>query len=183
MDVFLFFSSDSFIFLSVPTTDKPRPQETSVRLTSRSKKTSSNKNWQPSLATSFSVFSMAASLRLFSVDCEYFRFRLFIDSLDERMIIRISSRSKRRERARPAYPVSHAQTLIKNQGERKRKNKKNVLKGLAVIDDGDHVLDVALWALAILQMLLFVSNGLVPVPETQGDTTRSFRRRNSAGKM
>lgn len=45
-----------------------------------------------------------------------------------------------------------------------------VPKGLAVVDDGDHVLDVALRKLAILQMLLFVSYGLIPVPETRNDT-------------
>ena len=50
-------------------------------LTSRSRKTSSNRNWHPSLATSLSVLSMAASLSVGSEDWEYFLFRLLMDSL------------------------------------------------------------------------------------------------------
>ena len=53
-------------------------------LTSRSRKTSSNRNWHPSLATSLSVLSMAASLSVSSEDREYFLFKLLMDSLRNR---------------------------------------------------------------------------------------------------
>lgn len=54
-----------------------------------------------------------------------------------------------------------------------KNNQQNGPKGLAVIDDGDHVLDVALWKLTIFQVLLLVSNGLVPVPEMHSKTGRA----------
>lgn len=38
------------------------------------------------------------------------------------------------------------------------------LKRLTVVDDGDHVLNVALRHLAILQMFLFITDGLLSVP-------------------
>lgn len=50
-----------------------------------------------------------------------------------------------------------------------------VLKGLAVVDDGDHVLDVALRKLAVFQVLLLVSDGFVPVPETHGTVLKHCR--------
>jgi hypothetical protein len=40
------------------------------------------------------------------------------------------------------------------------------LKGLAVIDDGDHVLHVAVWVLPIPQMLFFVQLGFIFVSAT-----------------
>lgn len=40
----------------------------------------------------------------------------------------------------------------------------SILKSLAVVDDGDHVLHVAVWVLPVPQVLLFVQLGLVSVP-------------------
>lgn len=73
-------------------------------------------------------------------------------------------------------PTRTLDPIVNKDGEQ------GVPKGLAVIDDGDHVLDVALRQLAVFQVLLLVSNGLVPVPEMHRDKG-CFRRQNSAGSM
>lgn len=48
-----------------------------------------------------------------------------------------------------------------------RNNRQDIPKCLAVVDNGDHVLDIALWKLTVFQVLLLVSDGLVFVPETR----------------
>ena len=43
----------------------------------------------------------------------------------------------------------------------------DLLERLAVVDDGDHVLDVALRQLSVSQVILLVGNGLLFIPATQ----------------
>lgn len=62
----------------------PKVLSTADFLTSRSRKTSSKRNWHPSLATSFRVLSITASLSVGAEYWEYFRFRLLMDSLQGR---------------------------------------------------------------------------------------------------
>lgn len=68
-----------------------------------------------------------------------------------------TSRGSKKTREPPTHAVN-------------RNRERNILKGLAVVDDGDHVLDVALRKLTIFQVLLLVRDGLVPVPETHSET-------------
>lgn len=63
-----------------------------------------------------------------------------------------------------------------------RKNHQDVPECLAVVNDGDHVLDIALRKLTIFQVLLLVSDGFVSVPETQGDAGL-VSARDSSGEM
>lgn len=43
-------------------------------------------------------------------------------------------------------------------------DKRNSLEGLAVVDDGDHILNVALRELTVFQMFLLIGDRLLSVP-------------------
>lgn len=53
---------------------------------------------------------------------------------------------------------------------------KNLLECLAVVNDGDHVLNVALRQLSVSQVILFVKHHLLSVPAHNSNNTDTFVR-------
>lgn len=119
-------------------------QEAGARPTSRSRKTSSSRLPQPSLAMVSRIPSMLGWLRHTPSSAslfKYFLFRLTMDSLQGRGL------------GSGMHHACHSPPC----------STRHLLEGLAIIDDGNHILDIAVWVLPILQVLLLIQLGFILV--------------------
>lgn len=136
------------------TTPCSSPRSGGTKPTSRSRKTSSSRLLQPSLAMASRIPSMLGWLRHGPSSASvfrYFLFRLTMDSLQGN----IQGSGKRLHACTLSVPLCPT---------------RHILEGLAVVDDGNHVLHITVWVLPVSQVLFFVKLGFLFVSEsTQGN--------------